>query len=201
MVDHAVAHVDAIGGRSTVCLLPPVDGHPRVPMARVIAWELDVLGSHGMAAADYPAMLSLIEQGKLRALGVTTPKRSGVLPQVPPIAEAGLPGYEMSGWIGLLAPAKTPPAVSSSAMTSSRDGSASSPTGRTQPLPGRRSSPAGDTSERLGPRARTHFISTFDAEQEAEIACHAMEYISGVTVDEVIKGRRPEISEVCSIAG
>ena len=35
-------------------------------MARVIAWELDVLGSHGMAAADYPAMLMLIEQGILQ---------------------------------------------------------------------------------------------------------------------------------------
>jgi len=47
-------------------LLPPVDGHPRVPMDRVIAWELDVLGSHGMAAADYPEMLALIEAGSLR---------------------------------------------------------------------------------------------------------------------------------------
>ena len=35
-------------------------------MARVIAWELDLLGSHGMAAADYPGMLSLIEQCDLR---------------------------------------------------------------------------------------------------------------------------------------
>jgi alcohol dehydrogenase len=35
-------------------------------MARVIAWELDLLGSHGMAAADYPGMLSLIERGDLR---------------------------------------------------------------------------------------------------------------------------------------
>ena len=46
-------------------LLPPVDGHPRVPMARVIAWELDLLGSHGMAAADYPGMLELIASGTL----------------------------------------------------------------------------------------------------------------------------------------
>ena len=49
-----------------VGLLPPVGGHPRVPMERVIAWELDVLGSHGMAAADYPAMLALIEAGTLQ---------------------------------------------------------------------------------------------------------------------------------------
>ena len=73
--------VDAVGSEATasdavrslrrrgrhvqVGLLPPVDGHPRVPMDRVIAWELDVLGSHGMAAADYPSMLALIEQGAL----------------------------------------------------------------------------------------------------------------------------------------
>jgi alcohol dehydrogenase len=49
-----------------VGLLPPVDGHPRVPMDRVIGWELDVLGSHGMAAADYPGMLALIEVGSLQ---------------------------------------------------------------------------------------------------------------------------------------
>ena len=74
--------VDAVGSEQTcadailslrrrgrhvqVGLLPPVDGHPRVPMARVIGWELDVLGSHGMAAADYPDMLALIEQGALQ---------------------------------------------------------------------------------------------------------------------------------------
>jgi alcohol dehydrogenase len=54
------------GRHVQVGLLPPVDGHPRVPMARVIGWELDLLGSHGMAAADYPGMLALIESGDLR---------------------------------------------------------------------------------------------------------------------------------------
>src|ERR1700722_205213 len=54
------------GRHVQVGLLPPVDGHPRVPMARVIGWELDLFGTHGMAAADYPAMLSLIERGDLR---------------------------------------------------------------------------------------------------------------------------------------
>ena len=49
-----------------VGLLPPIGGHPRVPMSRVIGWELDVLGSHGMAAADYPGMLALIEAGSLQ---------------------------------------------------------------------------------------------------------------------------------------
>jgi alcohol dehydrogenase len=54
------------GRHVQVGLLPPVTGHPRLPMARVIGWELDLLGSHGMAAADYPGMLALIERGTLR---------------------------------------------------------------------------------------------------------------------------------------
>jgi alcohol dehydrogenase len=54
------------GRLAQVGLLPPLDGHPRVPMSRVIGWELDVLGSHGMAASDYPAMLALIEAGSLQ---------------------------------------------------------------------------------------------------------------------------------------
>lgn len=54
------------GRHVQVGLLPAAAGHPRVPMARVIAWELDLLGSHGMAAADYPSMLALIERGVLR---------------------------------------------------------------------------------------------------------------------------------------
>jgi D-arabinose 1-dehydrogenase-like Zn-dependent alcohol dehydrogenase len=74
--------VDAVGSEQTcaaailslrrrgrhvqVGLLPPIDGHPRVPMDRVIGWELDLLGSHGMAAVDYPDMLELVEQGLLR---------------------------------------------------------------------------------------------------------------------------------------
>lgn len=54
------------GRLAQVGLLPPIDGHPRVPMARVIGWELDVLGSHGMAAADYPDMMALIASGALQ---------------------------------------------------------------------------------------------------------------------------------------
>lgn len=53
------------GRHVQIGLLPPVEGHPRVPMARVIAWELDVFGSHGMAAVDYPGMLALIASGAL----------------------------------------------------------------------------------------------------------------------------------------
>lgn len=61
----AVLSLRRRGRHVQVGLLPPVDGHPRVPMSRVIAWELDLLGSHGMAAGDYPGMLALIERGVL----------------------------------------------------------------------------------------------------------------------------------------
>jgi tripartite-type tricarboxylate transporter receptor subunit TctC len=52
-----------------------------------------------------------IKSGKVRALAVSTPKRSDMLPDVPTVAEAALPGFEMLSWFGLLAPAGTPPAV------------------------------------------------------------------------------------------
>jgi tripartite-type tricarboxylate transporter receptor subunit TctC len=53
----------------------------------------------------------MIQTGKMRALAVTTPQRSPVLPDVPTIAEAGLPGYESYVWYALMAPKGTPPDV------------------------------------------------------------------------------------------
>ncbi len=53
----------------------------------------------------------LIEGGQLRALAVTGSKRAAGLPNVPPMAEAGVPGYEALQWYGLLAPAGTPPDI------------------------------------------------------------------------------------------
>jgi tripartite-type tricarboxylate transporter receptor subunit TctC len=52
--------------------------------------------------------LPFIRSGKVRALAVTSATRSSVLPDVPTVAEAGLPGFEVVGWNGLLAPARTP---------------------------------------------------------------------------------------------
>ncbi|MFQ6171135.1 alcohol dehydrogenase catalytic domain-containing protein [Oryzobacter sp. R7] len=54
------------GRHVQVGLLPPAAGAAAVPMERVIGWELDVLGSHGMAAADYPALLDDVVSGRLR---------------------------------------------------------------------------------------------------------------------------------------
>jgi len=52
-----------------------------------------------------------IRAGRLRALAVTTKERSVLLPDLPTIAEAGVPGYENTIWTGLVAPGKTPPAI------------------------------------------------------------------------------------------
>ena len=58
-----------------------------------------------------------IKSGALRAIAVTSLKRSGLLPNVPTLAEAGLPGFEALGWFGLYAPAGTPPAIVASLNT------------------------------------------------------------------------------------
>ena len=55
--------------------------------------------------------LSLIKAGKLRALAVTSARRSALAPELPTISESGLPGFEVVGWYGLVAPAKTPKAI------------------------------------------------------------------------------------------
>ena len=61
-----------------------------------------------MANTSLSLIIPHLETGRLRALGVTTARRIQALPNVPTIAEAGLPGYEAVQWSGLLAPAKTP---------------------------------------------------------------------------------------------
>ena len=58
-----------------------------------------------------PPVASEIRNGTLRALGVTTAKRTQTLPDVPTIAESGVRGFDVSPWFGVLAPAKTPPAI------------------------------------------------------------------------------------------
>jgi tripartite-type tricarboxylate transporter receptor subunit TctC len=60
---------------------------------------------------NLPPSLPQIKAGKLRALAVTSTARAPALPEVPTMAEAGLPGFEASSWFGVLAPAGTPPAI------------------------------------------------------------------------------------------
>ena len=56
-------------------------------------------------------MASNVKAGQVRALGPSALRRSTVLPEVPTIAEAGVPGYESTIWIGIMAPAGTPQAI------------------------------------------------------------------------------------------
>lgn len=58
-----------------------------------------------------PGALAHIKSGSLRAIGISSARRSQVLPDVPTIAEAGVPGYEAGSWVGVVAPAGTPQAV------------------------------------------------------------------------------------------
>jgi tripartite-type tricarboxylate transporter receptor subunit TctC len=64
-----------------------------------------------MAPSGMAGMLGHIRSGKLRALAVTGARRAPQLPDVPTVAEAGVPGYEAYVWLGLLAPKATPTTV------------------------------------------------------------------------------------------
>ncbi len=73
---------------------------------------LDVLaGQVPLAVVDLPSALQHIKAGKLVAYAVTSPQRLPMLPDVPTVSEAGLSGYDSTGWFGVVAPAGTPDAV------------------------------------------------------------------------------------------
>ena len=55
--------------------------------------------------------LSYVKSGRLRGLGISSSHRSALLPEIPTIAEAGVPGYSRTGWIGFFAPSATPPEI------------------------------------------------------------------------------------------
>jgi tripartite-type tricarboxylate transporter receptor subunit TctC len=68
-------------------------------------------GEVEVAVVPLATSLPLIAAGKLRALGVTSARRSAALPDVPTIAESGVPGFASSSWQGFFAPARTPPDI------------------------------------------------------------------------------------------
>ena len=72
----------------------------------------DLLGGHVQAMfTTVPSVISMVRSGRVRALGVTSAQRSPDLPEVPTIAESGMPGFEVISWQGLCTPAGVPPAV------------------------------------------------------------------------------------------
>ncbi len=69
----------------------------------------DLLGGHiTMMFDNLPSALPVVKEGKLRALGVTSAHRSASAPDIPTIAEQGLPGYEATSWFAVFVPAHTP---------------------------------------------------------------------------------------------
>jgi tripartite-type tricarboxylate transporter receptor subunit TctC len=72
------------------------------------AMQAVVAGETQMMIATMPGALPLLKSGRLRALGITSLKRSAVLPEVPAIAESGVPGYEYVTWYGVFTPSGTP---------------------------------------------------------------------------------------------
>ena len=73
-------------------------------LSALISGEVQVSFTSGVIIPHYKA-------GRLKTLAVTGAKRTSLAPEIPTIAEAGVPGYEVTGWYGLVAPARTPAAI------------------------------------------------------------------------------------------
>jgi tripartite-type tricarboxylate transporter receptor subunit TctC len=72
----------------------------------------DVIGGHTqLVFASIGSTITHLRSGKLKALGVGATQRNRLIPDVPTVAESGLPGYVVSNWFGIMAPAGTPPAI------------------------------------------------------------------------------------------
>ncbi len=108
-------------------------------LADLVAGHVDLMFAPAQTVMPY------VQTGKLKALAVTGAKRSERLPDLPTVAESGLPGYEAVGWFGLLAPAATPRAVVAKLSLDVRR-ALQAPEVRERML-GLGSEPAGDTPE------------------------------------------------------
>jgi tripartite-type tricarboxylate transporter receptor subunit TctC len=83
-----------------------------VPYRAAVAAQVDLMGGRlQVMMTDFTSSLQLIRQGKLRALGVTTKMRTAAAPEIAPIAELGVPGFEASAWQMVAVPAATPKPV------------------------------------------------------------------------------------------
>lgn len=83
-----------------------------VPYKGLVPAMNDIIGGHvQMMFADFATAFPLVQAGKLRALGVSTAQRVGPAPDIPPLAEVGLKGFDASSWQMMIAPGKIPPAI------------------------------------------------------------------------------------------
>src|SRR5262249_17970853 len=83
-----------------------------VPYKGVAPAAFDLIsGQIQMMSGDLSTLLPHQRSGRMRGLAVTGARRAALLPDTPTVAESGAPGYEASGWFGVLAPAATPPAI------------------------------------------------------------------------------------------
>lgn len=97
---HMITEVFAAGARIKLV---------HVPYKSIAPAVIETVGGHvPMMFGSLPSVLPQVKAGRLRALAVTTGKRSSFVPELPTVSEAGLPGFEARQWWGVLAPAKTP---------------------------------------------------------------------------------------------
>ncbi len=109
-------------------------------------------GQVNIMFADVAAVLPHVKSGRLKALGIASAKRFEGLPDVPTIAESGVPGFEAGGFLGLVAPAGTP-AAAIAALNAAADKSLAQPEVRERLL-ALASPPMGGTPEQFGERIR-----------------------------------------------
>ena len=68
-------------------------------------------GESDLSVLSASAVMPYVNGGRMRALAISSPKRMNVLPQIPTVAESGVPGYDFASWVGVLVPAATPAAL------------------------------------------------------------------------------------------
>ncbi|MCC7484737.1 MAG: tripartite tricarboxylate transporter substrate binding protein [Burkholderiales bacterium] len=109
----------AIGGNGSVTHLSPELFAQRAGIKlRGISYKGSAPALVGLMSGEtdcmfdlMPSSMPFVKSGQLRPLAVTSTKRSALAPELPTLAELGLPGYEASSWFGVMAPAKTPPDI------------------------------------------------------------------------------------------
>ena len=100
---HIAAELFKLQSGTDIVHVPYKGGGPS--LTAVIAGEVD------LSFPSLSAVLPYAKAGRLRALAITSARRSVLLPEVPSIAESGYPDYDFTSWVGVLAPAATPPGV------------------------------------------------------------------------------------------